>query len=183
METPALDPEMVQLSFYSYGFQYYVAGRFAVIAQLSPVAANLLHHAIEMLLKGELVHLEEKQRRDMGHDLTKLWPAYKKQMAVEDTLVSFDPVIEKLNKFEEIRYPDRVPSLRCRFTLEKAAETELDALQNDGRSDAVYELFLADIDALVAAILEKCTLNPTAYKTQNVHTNIYLKYENQETSL
>ena len=126
METPALDPEMVQLSFYSYGFQYYVAGRFAVIAQLSPVAANLLHHAIEMLLKGELVHLEEKQRRDMGHDLTKLWPAYKKQMAVEDTLVSFDPIIEKLNKFEEIRYPDEMPStsLRCRFALEKAAETE-----------------------------------------------------------
>jgi hypothetical protein len=74
METPALDPEMVRLSFYGYGFQYYLAGRFAVIAQLSPVAANLLHHAIETLLKSELLHLEEKQRRDMGHDLTKLWP-------------------------------------------------------------------------------------------------------------
>jgi hypothetical protein len=89
METPAVDTEMVRLGFYSYGFQYYVAGRFAVIAQLSPVAANLLHHAIEMLLKGELAHLDEKQRKDMGHDLTKLWPAYKKQMAAEDVLVSF----------------------------------------------------------------------------------------------
>ena len=107
-------------------------------------------------------------------------------MAVEDPkLVSFDAIIEKLNKFEEIRYPDRVPSLRCRFTLEKAAETELDALQNDGGGDAVYELFLADIDALVAALLEKCTLNPTAYKTssQNERANTYLRYVNQETSL
>ena len=106
-------------------------------------------------------------------------------MAVEDDpkLVSFDAIIEKLNKFEEIRYPDRVPSLRCRFTLEKAAETELDALQNDGRSDPVYELFLGDIDTLVAAILEKCTLNPIAYKSQNKHACTYLRYENKETSL
>ena len=182
METPAVDPETVRQDFYRYGFQYYVAGRFAVIAQFMPVAANLLHHAIEMLLKGEL---GEKQRRNMRHDLTQLWPAYKKQMAAEDTLVSFDAIIETLNKFEEIRYPDAPGSMKCRFTLEKAAETEIDALQNDGRSDRVYELFLGDIDALVAAILEKCTLNPIAYKTssQNKHASTYLRYENQETSL
>jgi hypothetical protein len=128
MATPALDTEWVRLDFYRYGFQYYVAGRFAVIAQLLPVAANLLHHAIEMLLKGELVHLEEKQRRDMGHDLTKLWPAYKKRMAAENTLVSFDAIIETLNKFEEIRYPDKVTGMMCKFTLEKEAETEIHAI-------------------------------------------------------
>ena len=57
-----VDGDMVRINFYRFGFQYYVAGRFAVIAQFSPVAANLLHHAIEMLLKGELAYLDEKQR-------------------------------------------------------------------------------------------------------------------------
>jgi len=57
------DAEMVRMNFFGFGFQYYLAGRYAVAAQLLPVAANLLHHAIEMLLKGELTHLDEKQRR------------------------------------------------------------------------------------------------------------------------
>jgi hypothetical protein len=40
--------------FIATGTQYYVAGRYAVIAGLMPVAGNLLHHAIEMCLKGAL---------------------------------------------------------------------------------------------------------------------------------
>jgi hypothetical protein len=40
--------------FISAGMHYYVAGRYAVFAGLNPTAANLLHHAIEMALKGAL---------------------------------------------------------------------------------------------------------------------------------
>lgn len=46
------DADMVRMNFFGFGFQYYLAGRYAVAAQLLPVAANLLHHAIEMLLRG-----------------------------------------------------------------------------------------------------------------------------------
>ena len=180
------DADMVRMNFFGFGFQYYLAGRYAVAAQLLPVAANLLHHAIEMLLKGELTHLDEKQRRSMGHDLTKLWPAYKKKIAAEDTLASFDPVIETLNKFEEIRYPDEMGStgMHCTFALGKATPIETN-VQNSERSEPVYQLFLGDIDALVKAILDKCGLRPIAYypNSQNTHASTYLRYENQDISL
>ena len=35
-----------------YGLQYYVAGRFATANRFTPVCANLLHHAVELLLKA-----------------------------------------------------------------------------------------------------------------------------------
>ena len=34
--------------------QYYVAGRYAAFAGFIPVTGNLLHHAIELFLKGGL---------------------------------------------------------------------------------------------------------------------------------
>ena len=37
------------------GTQYYIAGRQAAMARLIPVYGNLLHHAVEMFLKGALV--------------------------------------------------------------------------------------------------------------------------------
>jgi len=36
------------------GMQYYTIGRYSVLAGVNPVAGNLLHHAIEMFLKGAL---------------------------------------------------------------------------------------------------------------------------------
>jgi hypothetical protein len=45
-------PEINDLIFFSSASQYYVAGRFAVFVALNPVAANLMHHAVEMYLKG-----------------------------------------------------------------------------------------------------------------------------------
>jgi hypothetical protein len=40
--------------FLASGADYYISGRYAVFAQLSPVCANLLHHAIEMFMKAAL---------------------------------------------------------------------------------------------------------------------------------
>jgi hypothetical protein len=82
--------------------------------------------------------------------------------AAEDTLASFDPVIETLNKFEEIRYPDEMGStgMHCTFALGKATPIETN-VQNSERSEPVYQLL--DIDALVKAILDKCGLGPIAY--------------------
>jgi hypothetical protein len=38
--------------FFKFGSQYYVAGRYRMFAGFMPVAANLHHHAIEMLLNA-----------------------------------------------------------------------------------------------------------------------------------
>jgi hypothetical protein len=44
----------VKGAFFDTGSQYYIAGRYAVFAALIPIAGNILHHAIEQLLKGAL---------------------------------------------------------------------------------------------------------------------------------
>jgi hypothetical protein len=42
------------MHFFRTGMEYYIAGRAGARCQLTMITGNLLHHAIEMLLKGEL---------------------------------------------------------------------------------------------------------------------------------
>ena len=89
------------------GVNYYVAGRYALFARLTPTAGNLLHHAIEMFLKGALgktgKSLEELE--ELRYKLPKIWNEFKTNFP-EHSLDAFDPLICELHKFEEIRYPD-----------------------------------------------------------------------------
>ena len=45
----------VKYRFCDLATQYYIAGRLAARAAQAPVYGNLLHHAVEMYLKGALV--------------------------------------------------------------------------------------------------------------------------------
>ncbi len=99
--------------FVSAGVQYYIAARAAALAGLMPVSGNLFHHAIEMLLKaGIITHNVEmpfattqKLLRKLSHDLVATWQSF--QASHPDAhLVAFDPLVEDLHRWEEIRYPD-----------------------------------------------------------------------------
>lgn len=58
-------------------FQYYVAGRSAVIDGLSPVCGNLLHHAAEMALKAALADvLTLPDLKKLNHSLLKIWATF-----------------------------------------------------------------------------------------------------------
>jgi hypothetical protein len=73
-------------------------------AQCLPVCANLFHHAVEMFLKGGLARKHKlSDLKDMGHDLKKLWNAYKAEFT-NSTLKRHDKTISGRNKFEDIRY-------------------------------------------------------------------------------
>ena len=65
--------------FLDLGFQYYVAARFGVRANLSPTTGNLFHHAIEMFLKARLSQsMASKDMKDkFRHGLKRLWKAFK----------------------------------------------------------------------------------------------------------
>ena len=52
--------------FFDSAMQYYVAGRGAFFAKLTPVAANLLHHAVEMFLKGAIPTAVHRQMALIG---------------------------------------------------------------------------------------------------------------------
>jgi hypothetical protein len=181
MTQDASTSDMLRMRFFDFGFQYYVAARFAVRSGLVPVAGNLFHHAIEMFLKGELAkHLDEGQRRDIG--LVELWSEFKKQEAAGSPLASFDPIVETLSKFEEIRYPENLVlnGMTCTFGFGKAMPT----VHEGPRTEPDYELFVGEIDALVKAILTSSGINPQFYtRRYGEHGSTYLQHENQETGL
>ena len=94
--------------FISASMHYYVAGRYAVYAGLNPTAANLLHHAIEMALKGALATkgMDLKALKGLSHDLPSIWAEFTAQYGIDGS--AFDGIIAELQKFETIRYPDEI---------------------------------------------------------------------------
>ncbi len=102
-------------------------------------------------------------RRTLGNKISSIWEAFKTQQN-DDTLKRFDSVVSSLDKFEEIRYPDKM--------LEEGAILRMD-ITKQGRVDGSpvssmpvppeYTLCLEEIDELVAAIFEKGSRNPKAY--------------------
>jgi hypothetical protein len=103
-----IDVDTLRIRFIEYGLQYYAAGRCAVSTGLNPVAANILHHAVEMFLKAGLcAHTTEKQRRDdLRHDLPNIWQAFKPHYDPEGKLARFDDCVQGLHEYEDIRYPE-----------------------------------------------------------------------------
>lgn len=87
----------------TYAVQYLVAGRFAVAASLTPVAGNLLHHAIEMALKAGLEKANVKTT--WRHELPVGWKLFQETYR---QIPGYDQAIEDLQKFEDIRYPDQI---------------------------------------------------------------------------
>jgi hypothetical protein len=79
--------------------------------------------------------------------------------------LTFDKVIEELNKFESIRYPDAL--------LAKGATMMFDVIRWDGAESALsqsgstsqphYRLCLEEIDELVGEIFRIASRNPEAY--------------------
>jgi hypothetical protein len=166
--------------FFRYGCQYYVAGRYGVFAALIPVAANLQHHAIEMLLKGALsktMTLAEIKNK-LGHKLDKCWEAFK-GMAGDASLSRFDQVIAELNRFEDIRYPDEIlqsgASIMFDVTKVGAAMSSV-----SGVSEPQYKLCLEDIDEMVGEIFKIASRNPDAYLKSMLreHASQYLNRDN-----
>src|SRR5947207_604246 len=90
------------------GLQYYIAGRSAALCQQIPVAGNLFHHAIEMLLKGDLAKVQSLgELKKLSHSLARIWVEFKAKHPAE-TLTPYDALIIDLDKIEELRYPDSV---------------------------------------------------------------------------
>jgi hypothetical protein len=149
----------VSRSFFETGSQYYIAGRYAVFAWLKPVGGNILHHAIEQLLKGalsETIPLDQ-MKKTFGRDLPTIWSAFKEQ-ANDPMLAQFDQVISTLHVFEELRYMTSVEanSTSCTFYIRKA-DREADrksssSLGTTGLAERQYSLCLEEIDKLVGAI-------------------------------
>ncbi len=163
---PPPSADAVIHEFFAYGSQYYVAGRYGMFAGLMPVAANLLHHGIEMLLKGGLsktMTLEEL-KLNLMHRLPKIWKKFKNQ-ANDPSLNRFDKVIKELSKFNEVRYPDKIlrSGASMMFDITRAGAAQSSATGPMVANVPKYKLCLEDIDELVSEIFRVSSRNPKAY--------------------
>ena len=168
-----------------YGLQYFVAGRYAVAAGLTPVSANLLHHAVEMLLKGCLSYNDSAdeirhygRRESYGHGLMTLWAEFKRRN-VDLELAAYNVIVAELHKFEHIRYPERLVSEGGTISIGWA---EVDQPLGD-RTGApnVYVLMLPQIDRLVALLFRRSNMNPDAIHIEfgRDHCTTYHLFNNQ----
>jgi len=148
--------------FFSVATQYYVTGRYAVLAGQIPVAGNLLHHAIEMYLKGGLAKtMALQQLKRLSHKLPNLWSTFKGQFA-DPALSSFDTLVSSLHAFEDLRYPD---SILSKGMLVKMGIVRVSVAPPGAstRPEPTYELYLEEIDALVGKIFEVVPVNPAFF--------------------
>jgi hypothetical protein len=174
-----MSSDRIQLAFYSAATQYYVTGRYGVLAGQIPVAGNLLHHAIEMYLKGALAKtMTLKQLRGLSHGLPDLWATFKAKFP-SARLARFDSLVSSLHAFEELRYPDPVLS---KGTAVTAGMTRV-AGAGPSVADPVpgYELYLEEIDALVGRIFQVASVNPAFFLARlTTRAREYLKEGNAQ---
>jgi hypothetical protein len=152
--------------FFRYGSQYYLAGRYGMFAGLMPVAANLHHHGIEMLLKGGLSKTMtlEDLNWTLRHHLPKIWKRFKKQ-ANDASLDRFDKVIKELSKFNDVRYPDKTlrSGASMMFDITRVGAAQSSATGKLVANVPKYQLSLEDIDELVSEIFRIASRNPKVY--------------------
>jgi hypothetical protein len=149
--------------FYTMGLQYYIAGRFGALHRLTPVTGNLLHHAVEMVLKGKLAHHHSLAdlKKKFGHDLAKCWAGLKTLFPAED-LSPHDDVVSTLNEFEDLRYPDDLLKFGAHITIGFLTRSQMGG-PSSGTIEPGYQLSITDLDALMGRLFTLCGINPEGY--------------------
>ena len=117
---------------------------------LNPVCGNLLHHAIEMCLKGALAKRGydlEQLFQVLGHDLKQLWRHYKKLYGAG--LTKYNPTLADLRRYERLRYPDYLIDEGMQSTIHLGrGQVGLEQATCRRRREPSYDLRLAEIDDL-----------------------------------
>ncbi len=150
-----------------YGLQYYVAGRFATANRFTPVCANLLHHAVELLLKACLSIDDSVETINKyhfkslyGHDIRLLWGAFKKRQPTP-VPTEFDAIVAALHDFEDIRYPEELIRNGAMININIFVEEPTRA--NGQEPERSYNLTLPQIDRLMGLLFKASNGDPTFF--------------------
>jgi hypothetical protein len=88
-----IDPDHCKMHAFRVAMQYYGTGRYAMACNFTPVSSSLLHHAVELCLKGCLAPvLGVAALRGFSHDIRKLWSRFSENIQKEN-LVEFYKII------------------------------------------------------------------------------------------
>lgn len=131
-------------------------------------------------MKGYLcLKLNELERIQLGHSLKRTWKTFKRTVA-DPALAKHDKSIAAIDKFENIRYPEKFARLggQIHFSLDHP-------IPGEGPTTSyppVYTIVVAEIDELVEAVFTKSGLNPKFFLSGlSNHGLTYLKQDNSST--
>jgi len=158
----ASESERLSDAFFVLGSQYFSFGYYFSQYFLLPVPATLLHHGIEMFLKGFLIRCKTpNELKKIGHNLSRLWQAFLDESGYID-IENLKKSISNLNDVESLRYPDNVIDDGYLLSIRKGPIQE--SLKAPG-SEALpaYAVNLDDLEQAVLVIFEACEINPVAY--------------------
>jgi hypothetical protein len=162
MTRPEIDRYRYAVEATRLGVQYYVAGRFSLVAHLIPVAANLLHHALEMLLKAAIAQRRGLEGLHRKHHLPTLWRTFGKTFPHDDN-AALVKVIQDLHAFEHIRYPQDMIREGSAITFSfEDANAPISRGEGEPLEVPQYSLAVGAIDKLVRHIVSIGSLNPDA---------------------
>jgi hypothetical protein len=149
--------------FYTIALEYYVTGRASLLCGNTLITGNLLHHAVEMLLKGQLSKTTPigDLKKLFGHKLPKLWAAFKALIPAEN-LAEFDGMIDELDRFEAIRYPDEILARGASVSFGFGRGRPVTKIESEG-NEPEYQIGIGDVDAFFSRLIPLCKLNPKAY--------------------
>jgi hypothetical protein len=172
-----------------YGIQYYVAGRFAAASAFTPVLANLLHHAVELLLKACLAYDDPVERirkygssKDgYGHNLPLLWKEFKSRNAIA-ARPEFDRIIDALHRFEEIRYPEQLIDDGAIININIFA-VDSQPLDERRAEHPAYSLSLPEVDELMGLLFISTRCNREVFLAEVNDERRRLYYDTLTTSL
>jgi hypothetical protein len=143
---------------------YYVSARFGMHAQMLPHVGILFHHAVERFLKAGLAQRRKlSELKDMGHDLKKLWRAFKADFR-DPTLKRHDKMISRINKFEAIRYVDGITKYGMGAAAQWSGPPPAGVTTYGGlKTPKQYVIVVDEIDDFVAHVFKVCNRNPVTF--------------------
>ncbi len=178
--------EHARWKFPEYALQYYITARFAHAAAFTPVAGNLYHHAVELMLKHRLLKKYSladlaSAKKGFGHDLPRLWESFKAEVA-DQSLSRFDDLITELQCFEDIRYPDELALTGGHLFLLIKRQHKSGPTKLPKGNVPHFNLALEDMDDLMIVLFEKCSVNLLAFEQffRQHHSGKHLLRHNRE---
>ena len=173
------DRERLKDEYFFAASEYYAAGRFAFWTKSPSICGNLLHHAIELFLKGHLLlTMTPKELMDLSHSLPRIWRRFKKDTITDSRLAAFDRTIDNVHAFEALRYPDSVIEKGAIFHFE-VTRADLDrsrAADHMPGQPPRYLLALEEVDRLVLLLFHVCSRNPAVFLRGKIANPGRLKY-------
>ena len=141
-----------------------------------PVCGNLFHHAVEMIIKAGLLRERGNLNKMRHHHLKSLWKVFKKEFPYP-RLTKHDQTISRLDKFEEIRYPDVGHSIG--MTAQWSGPRSTVTVRGMSRSPRQYALVVDEIDALMADVIEASSWNPRSFAPTDPAARTALRRHNK----